>query len=257
MIAVLLCAGFGTRLHPLTRDRPKPLLPVAGRPLLDYLMDSLLPLPGLRAIHLVTNARDHSSFLHWRLGWQPRLSAANIGLAVHNDGAEDNQRRLGACRDLALTLERASGWSGALVSAGDNIYRFPIDPLWNHFRMRSCHYVVVLPEADLAKRRTSGVARIGSNGRLMQLQEKPRHPQSRWICPPLYFLRPSAEPILQTLLNSRFPPPDAPGHFIADLCLREPVFVFKPSGDRLSVGNPDDYRHAQRRMQRSAVQPER
>ena len=41
MKAVLLCAGFATRLLPLTADRAKPLLPVRGKPLLDDLVDEL------------------------------------------------------------------------------------------------------------------------------------------------------------------------------------------------------------------------
>jgi dTDP-glucose pyrophosphorylase len=255
MIAVLLCAGFGTRLYPLTRDAPKALLPVAGRPLLDYLMDSLLPLPGLEAIHLISNARDYSTFLRWQRRWQPRLAAAGIAMQIHNDGAPDEQSRLGACTDLAVALERASGWTGALVSAGDNLYRFPLAPLWHRFRAQTHHCVTVLREPDFARRRQSGVALLGKDDRLLQLQEKPHHPRSHWICLPLYFLRPSAEAILGQILRSTSTPPDAPGHFIASLCLREPVRALKPAGDRLNIGNLEDYRDAERQMQQAVTHP--
>jgi len=62
-IAVVLCAGFATRMHPLTKAFPKPLLEVAGRPVIDYLMDQLVELPGLESIYtdLVSN-RSGSSF---------------------------------------------------------------------------------------------------------------------------------------------------------------------------------------------------
>ncbi len=66
MHAVLLCAGFATRLYPLTRDFPKPLLPVGGRPLLDYLMDQIARLPGIDEIHIVTNAKYSARFNLWR-----------------------------------------------------------------------------------------------------------------------------------------------------------------------------------------------
>ncbi len=39
MKAVLLCAGFGTRLYPLTRDRAKPLLEVTGKPIVEHLVE--------------------------------------------------------------------------------------------------------------------------------------------------------------------------------------------------------------------------
>lgn len=251
MIAVLLCAGFGTRLHPLTRNAPKPLLPVAGRPLLDYLMDCLLPLPDLDAIHLISNARHYSAFLQWQRRWQPRLAAADIAMHILNDGARDDQSRLGACMDLAVALERAPGWTGALVSAGDNLYRFPLAPLWRRFRAQTHHCVTVLREPDLARRRRSGVAVLGNSDRLLQLQEKPHHPRSQWVCLPLYFLRPSAEAILGQMLRSASTPPDAPGHFIASLCLREPVRALKAAGDRLNIGNLEDYRDAERQMRQA------
>ncbi len=66
MNAVLLCAGFATRMYPLTRDFPKPLLPVAGRPVLDYLLDQVAECAGISAVHLVSNARFHDHFCRWR-----------------------------------------------------------------------------------------------------------------------------------------------------------------------------------------------
>ena len=66
MIAILLCAGFATRMYPMTRDFPKPLLPVAGKPVLNYLMDQIADLQGLEEIHIVSNARFFRQFDHWR-----------------------------------------------------------------------------------------------------------------------------------------------------------------------------------------------
>ena len=71
-VAILLCAGYGTRMGPLTDETPKPLLPLAGRPILDYLLDRLLELDGLDAIHLASNAKYAAAFRAWadeRRGW--------------------------------------------------------------------------------------------------------------------------------------------------------------------------------------------
>ena len=57
MNAILLCAGFATRMYPLTRNFPKPLLPVGDRPVLDYLMDQIAELPEISKVHLVSNAK--------------------------------------------------------------------------------------------------------------------------------------------------------------------------------------------------------
>ena len=57
MNAVILCAGFATRMYPLTKDFPKPLLKVAGRAVLDYLIDQIAALPEIQSIHIVSNAK--------------------------------------------------------------------------------------------------------------------------------------------------------------------------------------------------------
>ena len=69
MRAVILCAGFATRMYPLTEHFPKPLLPVADRPVIDYLMDQLNDLTQLSAVHVVTNDRFYSHFDGWRRQW--------------------------------------------------------------------------------------------------------------------------------------------------------------------------------------------
>ena len=66
MMAVILCAGFATRMYPLTRDFPKPLLPVADRPVINYLLDQLIEIPQLHAVHIVSNDRFITHFEKWR-----------------------------------------------------------------------------------------------------------------------------------------------------------------------------------------------
>ena len=64
MQCIILCAGFATRLRPLTLDRPKHLLPIAGRPMLDHLLDRLAE-SGIRSGVLVTNHRFAPNFERW------------------------------------------------------------------------------------------------------------------------------------------------------------------------------------------------
>ena len=148
MIAILLCAGFAVRMYPVTKDFPKSLLSIADRPVMDYLMDQLLDLKDLRAIHVISNARFHDHFDNWRQTWLPALVEKEIALEIHNDGATANEYRLGACADLQFGLRQIAGSSKMLVSAGDNIFRFAIAPLWQEFLKSSDHYLIALPETD-------------------------------------------------------------------------------------------------------------
>jgi hypothetical protein len=87
-------------MYPLTRDFPKPLLPVAGKPVLDYIMEQLVDLRDLRGIHVVTNAKFFAVFNSWRRGWSRVLKPKKVGIAVHNDGSTTNENRLGPAADL-------------------------------------------------------------------------------------------------------------------------------------------------------------
>ena len=80
MKAVILAAGYATRLYPLTLDRPKALLPVAGRPMVEHLLLRLEGVEGLDAIHLVTNSKFAGAFRDW---------AARVG----RPGGADRRRR--------------------------------------------------------------------------------------------------------------------------------------------------------------------
>ena len=250
MIAVLLCAGYATRLYPLTRDFPKPLLPVGDRPLLDYLMDSLVALEGLRTVHLVTNARFIGHFETWRDDWRQHLDAREIDLILHNDGSTENANRLGACADLNLVLGRVTTPEGVLVAAGDNIFRFGLEPLWSAFRAGTHHRIVALPEEDLARLRKTGVPVFGDGNRVTAIAEKPMRPPSRYCCPPLYFLKPSAIGVLAAFVQNT-PTADAPGHFIGHLCRTGRVEAFRLNADRLDVGDDASYRLADRLMRTS------
>ena len=235
--------GYGTRLYPLTRNTPKALLPVAGRPVLDYLMDALISLDGLGAIHLVTNARFCGHFEAWRDGWRQRLDISGIDLTVHNDGTKRNAGRLGACVDLKLVFERIEAPEGMLVAAGDNIFNFDLRPLWSTFRRVSHHLVVALPEMDPARLRKTGVPVFGEDDRVEAIAEKTEQPPSFWFCPPLYFLKPSAIMALDHFLAA-VGAADAPGYFMDFLCRTEKVYAIRLNATRLDIGDKASYRQA-------------
>jgi glucose-1-phosphate thymidylyltransferase len=77
MQALILAAGYGTRLYPLTQTVAKPLLPLAGRPMLDYLLDRIREVDEVEAVHVVTNHKFAASFLGW---------AESRDVQVHDDG---------------------------------------------------------------------------------------------------------------------------------------------------------------------------
>lgn len=63
MRAILLCAGFGTRLQPLTYHTPKPLLPINGKPLIDYWLDTLFE-AGIEKVLINTHYKSEQFVAH-------------------------------------------------------------------------------------------------------------------------------------------------------------------------------------------------
>jgi len=56
MKLIILAAGYATRLYPLTLNQPKPLLPVAGKPMLEHVLDNISTIPDIDQAYIVTNA---------------------------------------------------------------------------------------------------------------------------------------------------------------------------------------------------------
>ena len=179
MKAILLCAGFGTRMYPLTQDRAKPLLPVAGKPIVGHLVDQLDACKCFDDIIVVANERFHHQFVEW----------GDDRVTILNDGATDNDNRLGAVQDLAWTVRKHGIDEPVFVSAGDNLFRNVIGPFVTDYRQRPRNLVACYREPDPEKLKRTGVAEISGDGRLVRLVEKPTSPATEWACPALYVLQ--------------------------------------------------------------------
>lgn len=242
MKAILLCAGFGTRLYPLTQDTAKPLLEVSGKPLVEYLVDQLLETTFVDAICIVSNARFVSDFENWTQSVSVRFP--EITFTVLNDGVLDDAHRLGSVGDLAFAISRESREGPLLISAGDNLFRFRMKDFFEDFLAEPRNLVLAYKESNRTRLKKTGVVEIDSRHRIKRLWEKPEEPPSEWACPAFYLLEESAVAAVGPYLDSEHDP-DAIGHFISWLVEREPVYIHEMKGRRLDIGNLDNYRMAE------------
>ena len=120
MKVIILAAGYATRLYPLTLTRPKPLLPVAGKPMIEHVLDNLAPIGGLERIYIVTNEKFASHFQQWADDYSAR--AGGLNFTVVNDGSTDDGNKLGAIGDLHLVITREEVNDDIIVVAGDNLF---------------------------------------------------------------------------------------------------------------------------------------
>jgi glucose-1-phosphate thymidylyltransferase len=251
---IILAAGYATRLYPLTRDFPKPLLDVAGRSILDRVVDNALRVPELDRIIVVTNARFATHFESWR---DRRFGAGDGGpgdggtlepsaVTILDDGSTANENRLGALADLHLAVEREHVDSDALVLAGDNLFDFELADFAAFFREVGTDCITAHELADDEQLRRTGVVEIADDGRVLDFAEKPAEPRSNWAVPPFYLYT-------RRTLRERLPAylrqggeGDAPGSFIPWLITRTSVYVFCFEGPRYDIGNRESYERVSR-----------
>src|SRR5262249_5139185 len=103
MQVIILAAGYATRLYPLTLDQPKPLLPVAGKPMVEHMLENLAPIGGLERIFVVTNAKFAGHFQPWAEEYQRRNP--NLLITVCDDHTTDDKNKLGAIGDIHFVME--------------------------------------------------------------------------------------------------------------------------------------------------------
>lgn len=243
MIAIILCAGFATRMHPLTEDHPKPLLELGGKPVLDHLTEQIMEFRGLESIYVVTNNRFFPVFLKWAEEREKKIAGRGVSLHIYNDGANEPAERLGASGDLAFVLNSINKVDGALVAAADNIFTFSLKPYWERFISGDKSYVLAVRAADTEKLKRTGVLELGEGNRVTAFHEKPERPPSEYACPALYFLKSEALALIDEYLSTPEAADDI-GLFISYLAERSGLYAHVVEGETIDIGTIESYENA-------------
>ncbi len=253
MNAVILAAGYGTRLYPLTQNTAKPLIQVGGRTILDYLMDHLIAEPEIRNIILVTNGKFNRDFEAWKASFEQEKKEIPA-LHLINDESTSPENRLGAIRDWSLAVSRF-GKDDMIVSAADDLFLFSFKDLIHAFGRKKRSVISLVHCTDREKIQKSGNVRLSDTGRVMEMVEKPEVPVSDLLSPCLYLLRQEDLPLLDRYIRSGHTE-DAPGHFISWFVRQAEVYGVIMEGPVHSVGDMKEYRHVQSLFEKKPPLPE-
>jgi glucose-1-phosphate thymidylyltransferase len=120
MKVLILAAGYATRLYPLTLTQPKPLLPVAGKPMIEYVLDNIAPIGGIDRVYVVTNAKFAGQFQTWSERY--RATKSKLDFTIVNDQSTDDSNKLGAIGDMHLVMTKEKVDDDLIVVAGDNLF---------------------------------------------------------------------------------------------------------------------------------------
>lgn len=226
MDALILAAGYATRLRPLTDDFPKHLLPVGGRPMLDWVLDKLRE-AEVDDVHLVTNARFAGRFEEW---------ARDKDVVVHDDGSTSNDDRLGAIGDIRFVQERAGIDGDLLAIAGDNLFDYSLADFLDFWRGKDGSAVAVYDVGDLELVRQYSTVILDEDDRIVDFIEKPEHPATTLAATAAYLYTREHARLVSTYLDEGNSS-DQPGNYVAWLQRRAPVYGYRFDGEWHDIGD--------------------
>ena len=249
MKAIVLAGGYATRLQPLTDDLSKCLLPVGGRPMLDWIVDRIEEVEDVDEVHVVTNSRFAQDFQHWAL-FKP-------GVTVHDDGTSSNEDRLGAIGDVAFVLDRIGADDDVLVVAGDNLFDYDLEDFVEFWRGKGeASAVAVHDVRDLRLATQYGIVDVDGSDRVVSFVEKPAEPASTLAATATYIYHREHVPLVRRYLDEGNAP-DQAGSFVAWLLEREPVYGYWFTGVWLDIGDREQLLAADNMLRRAQGLPER
>ena len=241
MNVLILAAGYATRLYPLTQDKAKPLLEVAGKPIIEWVMDNLAPVPDLETIYLVTNNKFADSFQRWTDLYQQRHP--QLRFKIVKDGSTSDSDKLGAIGDINLVVTREElGDKDLIIVAGDNLFSEPLTDFVAHAK-NSEATLATYDVGDLEAIKKYAAITIDADGVITQFEEKPAKPHTTLAGIALYYFSREILSLFTTYLAAGNNP-DQPGRFIQWLYTRKPVKTFQIKGKWLDIGSKETLEEA-------------
>lgn len=234
MKCVILAAGYATRLYPLTENFPKPLLEVAGKPILDWLIDDMAGTGMVEEYIVISNHKFAHIFEEWA------AKKSEVTIRVIDDGTTSNETRLGAVKDIQFAIEQLQLDDDLLVMAGDNLLDFSLGEFMRYGKEKNATCVMRYYEASEARLHKTGVIEIDANDGILSFEEKPAQPKSHWCVPAFYYYTREDSHLIKKGIESGCGT-DAPGSFIAWLCGQTQVYAWEMPGRRYDIGNLESY----------------
>ncbi len=244
MKAIILAAGYATRLYPLTLSQPKHLLQVAGRPIIDYSLRNIEKVDSIDRVYIVTNNKFCQSFLDWQKGFRSSKT-----IKIVNDNTIENKSRLGAIGDLNLVIEGEHLDDDLLVIAGDNLFEFELTDLIRQFEEDRKSIIAVYDVRDFELAKLYGIVGINNKGIIADFVEKPSKPNSTLASTGVYLFPRSSVQLIKKYLELGNNP-DKPGDYIAWLHKQEDVGVFQFSGVWFDIGSESQLQEAEKYFSR-------
>jgi glucose-1-phosphate thymidylyltransferase len=241
MEILILAAGYGTRLYPVIKNTPKPLLDIGGRPMIDYVLDKVRDFDGLTRVTVVTNNKFFEHFQKWAADHGNFKAEIN----VVNDGTNVPEERLGSIGDIAFAIRAGSIDDDLMVVGGDNLFDYDLTDYYRFAAEKKPAVTIGLFDiGDLEEAKQMGVVALDAEHKVVSFEEKPQRPKSTLIAMCLYyFSKPSLKMLSQYIEESE--KTDKAGDYIRWLSEKQTVYGYQFEGKWFDIGSLESYREAQ------------
>jgi glucose-1-phosphate thymidylyltransferase len=239
MKAIILAAGYATRLYPLTENTPKPLLTVGKKKMVEHIIHKLEELPHLDEIHIVTNNKFYTHFKDWR-----KTFPCTINIFIHNDGTLTNETRLGAMGDVYHVYKHAKLDDDVIIIGGDNLFEFSLLGMYTLFAAKKGPVVAVRDLKDRSKlAKKFGTVEIDKNNKIISFEEKPEHPKSSLAATCVYmYTKDDLKELDIHVKKSGIP--DNTGDFVKHLMLKVAVYAYPFEEHWYDIGGHEELKEA-------------
>jgi glucose-1-phosphate thymidylyltransferase len=244
MKILILAAGYGTRLAAIAKDTPKPLLPINGKPMINFIIDELSQIQGISEYVVVTNNKFFDHFQKW----QSQQGALKDRIRIVNDGTNSNEDRLGSVGDMNFVWSREKVQDDWLVVGGDNLFDFDLSAYMKLARAKAPAVTVgVYDIKDISQAPKFGIVLLDKNVKIVSFEEKPAQPKSTLVVMCFYHFPKATIGLIGQFLKETSSA-DAAGGYIKWLSEKSDVYGFEFHGTWYDIGSVESYYDAQKRF---------
>lgn len=240
MKVILPAAGYGTRLYHLTKDTPKALLKINGKPVVEYILDKIKELDDVDEVFIVTNDKFYEKFLDWQKNFR-----YNKSIVIINDGTKSNEERLGTIGNIEFVISKRRIIDDLLIINADNIFSFDLRKIFSFFgKERTVIGVFDVRDLGIAKR--MGHVELDENKRVVFFKEKDPNTDSSICSLGIYYFPARILPLIKIYLDEGNSP-DRSGDLLEWLYITEDVYGYDYSNDGdywFDIGSKEEYEKA-------------
>jgi glucose-1-phosphate thymidylyltransferase len=211
MKAIILWAGYATRLFPLTENFPKPLLKINQKPMIDYIMEKIENI-WIEDIFVITNDKFTKHFQDWKSNYQWKCK----NIKILNDWTHSNDDKLWAIGDINFVLEKEWLNNDFLIIGWDNLFQFELNKAKELFEKNNKPTIIGYDIQDYNLAKNYWIIEIDNNSLIKSFEEKPSNPKSTICAICVYFYPKYIIPVIKEYLKD-WNNPDAPWNFPARL----------------------------------------